>query len=200
MKECTLFRDDFVIITGGPGAGKTTLLQEMQRQGYPYVPEVAREIIQAEMTSNGDALPWRNAIKYRDIMLEKSIESYHAAQSNDPGRLLFFDRGIPDTLAYSYLIDATASEELESAARNYRYNKQVFILPPWEEIYQTDRERVQDFKEAQATYEIMYETYQRLEYELMVVPKLPVEQRAEFVLKHTRSGLTGVDPKNGNRK
>ncbi|MDG0872499.1 ATP-binding protein [Paenibacillus thiaminolyticus] len=90
MTECTLFRDDFVIITGGPGAGKTTLLQEMQRQDYPYVPEVAREIIQAEMSSNGDALPWRNATKYRDIMLEKSIESYHAAQSNDPGRLLFF--------------------------------------------------------------------------------------------------------------
>lgn len=200
MKECTFLRNDFVIITGGPGAGKTTLLKEMQRFGYPYVPEVAREIIQEEMSSNGDALPWRNAIKYRDIMLEKSIESYHAAQSNDPGRLLFFDRGIPDTLAYSYLIDAPASEELESAARNYRYNKQVFILPPWEEIYQTDRERVQDFKEAQATYEIMYKTYQRLEYELMVVPKLPVEQRAEFVLKHTRSGLTGVDPKNGNRK
>ncbi|NGP61212.1 ATP-binding protein [Paenibacillus thiaminolyticus] len=184
MTECTLFRDDFVIITGGPGAGKTTLLQEMQRQGYSHVPEVAREIIQAEMSSNGDALPWGNAIKYRDIMLEKSIESYHAAQSNDPGRLLFFDRGIPDTLAYSCLIHAPVPEELESAARHYRYNKQVFILPPWEEIYQTDRERVQDFKEAQATYEIMSETYQRLEYELVVVPKLPVEERVEFVMEH----------------
>ncbi|MDG0872498.1 AAA family ATPase [Paenibacillus thiaminolyticus] len=96
----------------------------------------------------------------------------------------FFDRGIPDTLAYSCLIHAPVPEELESAARHYRYNKQVFILPPWEGIYQTDRERVQDFKEAQATYEIMYETYQRLEYELMVVPNLPVEQRVEFVMEH----------------
>ncbi|WP_275100753.1 AAA family ATPase [Paenibacillus dendritiformis] len=73
ITKCTLFRDDFVIITGGPGAGKTMLLKEMTGHGFPYVPEVAREIIQAEMCSHGDALPWRNAIKYRDIMLEKSI-------------------------------------------------------------------------------------------------------------------------------
>lgn len=184
MTDHALFRNDFIVITGGPGAGKTTLLNELQRSGYPYVSEVAREIIQAEVSSDGDALPWKNAIKYRDLMLDRSIESYHTALSNRMGYLLFFDRGIPDTLAYSYLIHAPISERLESAVQKYRYNKQVFILPPWKEIYQTDSERVQDFEEALATYHILFETYKQLDYELIVVPKLSVDQRAAFVLGH----------------
>lgn len=182
--DCALFRNDFIVITGGPGAGKTTLLNEIGRNGCPYMPEVAREIIQAEMSSDGDALPWKNAIKYRDLMLDRSIESYQTALSNRPGHMLFFDRGIPDTLAYTNLIHAPISERLESAVRKYRYNKQVFILPPWKEVYQTDSERVQDFEEALATYDILSETYKQLDYELIVVPKLSVDQRAAFVLSH----------------
>ncbi|XOK62465.1 AAA family ATPase [Paenibacillus elgii] len=191
MTDSTLFRKDFIVITGGPGAGKTTLLNELRRSGYPYVPEVAREIIQAEMSSDGDALPWKNAFKYRDHMLDRSIESYHTALSNRMGHTLFFDRGIPDTMAYSNLIHAPVLERLESAVQKYRYNKQVFILPPWKEIYQTDSERVQDFEEALATYHILFETYKQLDYELIVVPKLLVDQRAAFVLGHV--GQTPID-------
>ncbi|MEC0212591.1 AAA family ATPase [Paenibacillus ehimensis] len=191
MTDHELFRKDFIVITGGPGAGKTTLLNELQRSGYPYVPEVAREIIQAEMSYDGDALPWKKAIKYRDLMLDRSIESYHRALSNRSGHTLFFDRGIPDTLAYTNLIRAPISERLESAVQKYRYNKQVFILPPWKEIYQTDSERVQDFEEALATYHILFETYKQLDYELIVVPTLSVDQRAAFVLGHV--GLIPTD-------
>lgn len=191
MTDHTLFRKDFIVITGGPGAGKTTLLNELRRSGYPYVTEVAREIIQAEMSSRGDALPWKNAIKYRDLMLDRSIESYHSALSNHSEHTMFFDRGIPDTLAYSNLIRAPISERLESAVQKYRYNKQVFILPPWKEIYQTDSERVQDFEEALATYHILFETYKQLDYELIVVPTLSVDQRAAFVLGHV--GQTPID-------
>ncbi|AZS15417.1 AAA family ATPase [Paenibacillus lutimineralis] len=43
--------DDFIIITGGPGAGKTTLLYEIQKNGYSFIPEVAREIIQTQVSS-----------------------------------------------------------------------------------------------------------------------------------------------------
>lgn len=185
MTDSILFRKDFSVITGGPGAGKTTLLNEIQNNGYKYVPEVAREIIQTQVSSNGDALPWGNVTKYRDLMLDESIESYLSALTNQPGQMLFFDRGIPDTLAYSYLINIPISKKLESAARQYRYNKQVFILPPWKEIYETDHERIQDFEEAVATYTIMCETYKQLDYELIEVPKTSVEQRASFILHHT---------------
>ena len=182
MFENKLMRDDFIVITGGPGAGKTTLLNEIQKKGYRYIPEIAREIIQTQVTSNGDALPWKNAIKYRDLMLNASIESYLSALTTPPEQRLFFDRGIPDTLAYSDLINVPISEEWERKVLKYRYNKQVFILPPWEEIYKTDNERIQDFEEAVATYQIIFGTYKKLGYELIEVPKISVKQRASFIL------------------
>lgn len=184
MTDYQCIRDDFIVITGGPGAGKTTLLNEIQKNGYNYVPEVAREIIQAQVSSNGEALPWKNVEKYRDLMLNESIESYLSAFVNPPEKVLFFDRGIPDTLAYSYLINVPISEKLASAVRKYRYNKQVFILPPWKEIYINDNERIQDFEEAAATYDIMFKTYKQLDYKLIEVPKISVEQRASFILHH----------------
>lgn len=184
MTDIKLISDDFIVITGGPGAGKTTLLSEIQRIGYNYVPEVAREIIQTQVSFNGDALPWKNVLKYRDFMLDESIESYLSALTNQAGTVLFFDRGIPDTLAYSYLINVPISEKLESAAWKYRYNKQVFILPPWKEIYKTDNERIQDFEEAVATYKIMFATYKQLDYDLIEVPKISVKNRASFILNN----------------
>lgn len=184
MEDGNLLRDDFIIITGGPGSGKTTLLDELQKNNYKYVPEVAREIIKKQISSNGDALPWGNVTKYRDLMLEQSIESYLSALTNPSSQLLFFDRGIPDTLTYTYLINIPVSKQLESAVKRYRYNKKVFILPPWKDIYKTDDERKQDFEEAVATYKAMFRTYEQLDYELIEVPKIGVKQRASFILKN----------------
>ncbi|WP_042473367.1 AAA family ATPase [Bacillus ndiopicus] len=187
MIDSNLFRSDFIIITGGPGSGKTTLLHEIYKNNYNYIPEVAREIIRAQVSSEGDALPWKNVIKYRDLMLDKSIESFISALTNPQKQPLFFDRGIPDTLAYTQLVNIPITQKLESAARKYTYNKKVFILPPWKDIYQTDSERKQDFEEAVTTYKIMFETYARLGYELIEVPKLCVEERASFIIKNMKS-------------
>ncbi|MFD2132487.1 AAA family ATPase [Pseudogracilibacillus auburnensis] len=184
MEDRNLLRDDYIIITGGPGSGKTTLLDELGKNNHEYVPEVAREIIKAQISSNGDALPWGNVTKYRDLMLDKSIESYLSALTNPSSQPLFFDRGIPDTLTYTHLINIPLSEKLESAVKSYRYNKKVFILPPWKDIYKTDGERKQDFEEAVATYKIMFRTYEQLDYELIEVPKIGIKHRASFILKN----------------
>jgi len=45
------------VISGGPGAGKTTTLLAMEKFGFPYVPEAARQIIQGQTQSGGTALP-----------------------------------------------------------------------------------------------------------------------------------------------
>lgn len=184
MIDNNLFRRDFIIITGGPGSGKTTLLDEIFKTNYNYIPEVAREIIRTQVSSEGDALPWKNVKKYCDLMLDKSIESFISAMTNPQKQPIFFDRGIPDTLAYTRLINIPISKKLESATRRYVYNKKVFILPPWKEIYKNDSERKQDFEEALATYKIMFETYKYLGYELIEVPKLSVEERASFIIKN----------------
>ncbi|MGS2763316.1 AAA family ATPase [Sinomicrobium sp. M5D2P9] len=174
----------FYVFTGGPGVGKTTTLKALSRSGLEYVPEVAREIIREQMDNKGDALPWKNKEKYRDMMLRYSIDSYRDAVERKTTGILLFDRGIPDSLAYSYLENIPVSEEMKNEIHRYRYHSKVFLFPAWEEIYRTDGERKQDFEEALRTYEVMRETYTGLNYEIVELPKINVEDRVKFILNH----------------
>lgn len=171
---------NFYIITGGPGVGKTTLINILGDRGYKCVREVARTIIKEQMEINGDALPWLNTRKYSDMMLYRSVHDF--IKHLEVEELLIFDRGIPDTYGYEVLMDFTISTELKDASNRYLYNPTVFILPPWPEIYSTDDERKQDFKEALRTFDVMKRVYTNLGYNLIEVPKISPEERADFVI------------------
>ena len=175
--------NNFYVITGGPGVGKTTLLKELQRRNYNVIPGISREIIKEQQTLNGKALPWKNKRLYKDIMFERSIKSFEQTGKNlNNGNLIFFDRGFLDTICYAKLIQSEVNEQMKSYARNWRYNKSVFILPPWQEIYKTDNERKQDWEEAVLTFKQMRKTYVTYGYNVIEVPKMPVNKRTDFVL------------------
>jgi predicted ATPase len=177
-----LYNPNFYIITGGPGVGKTNLLRELQARNLRCTSEIAREIIKEQVLVNGEALPWRNRELYLTRMFEGSIESYRKnGVQND--QVIFFDRGIPDSLTYAQLIGSNTSTHIEFYARNFRYNPKVFFLPPWRAIYETDEERKQDWEEAVMTSNLNYQVYQQLGYTLVEVPKDKVQARADFVLQ-----------------
>jgi len=171
------YHPGFYIITGGPGAGKTTLLNELLKNGYSCIPEAARVIIKEQVATAGDALPWKDTVQYSQLMLNRSIDLYLAT----PPGIHFFDRGIADTLAYARLIHIPVTAGMEDAVSRFRCNKKVFLLPPWEEIYQTDEERKQDFAEAVRTHDVLAATYSDYGYELISVPRLSPHERAQFV-------------------
>ena len=172
------------VLTGGPAAGKTTLLEELQKRGYEIVPEIARKLIKEQQRNNGDALPWKDKQRYQEMMFERSLDSFqYAAKKVARQAPLFFDRGFLDAICYAQLIQSEISEQMENYADNWRYNKSVFILPPWREIYETDNERKQDWNEVVLTFEKMSETYAHYGYNLVELPKIPVSERADFVLR-----------------
>lgn len=188
MEKYDVFeRDNFYVLTGGPGVGKTTLLEELETYGYEVVPEVAREIIRQQMETDGEGLPWKNREFYTTLMLNGSIESYLNVCRNATGKTVFFDRGIPDTYCYANMIGMAISEDMEKKAFQYRYNKNVFLLPAWKEIYETDTERKQDWDEAVYTYEMMKKTYREYNYNVIEVPKDSVGVRAEFILNQIKA-------------
>ncbi|QQO10399.1 AAA family ATPase [Breznakiella homolactica] len=115
-------------------------------------------------------------------MLEGSIKGYTEAEKTNPYGITFFDRGLLDTLCYAKMIGMAVSEELNYMASQYKYNKNVFLLPAWKEIYETDSERKQNWQEAVYTYEKMKETYLEYGYSIIEVPKLSVVERADFIL------------------
>ena len=179
LKNSNLF-----IMSGGPGGGKTTPLLELEKLGVAHVPEVARQIIQEQVQTGGNALPWADRQRYTELMLERSIESFH--ENTPAAKPLLADRGIPDTLGYARLIGLPETAWIEAACRQYRYAPVVFLAPPWMEIYETDGERKQDFAEAERTYDVVKDVYRDCGYETIVLPKVAPPERARFILEQLR--------------
>ncbi|MGB0106496.1 MAG: AAA family ATPase [Candidatus Sulfotelmatobacter sp.] len=172
--------DEFFVITGGPGSGKTTLVDALQQAGYTRTIEAGRVVIQRQLSTGGNALPWGERIRFAELMLSWEICSYQMAV-NSVGPV-FFDRAVPDLLGYLRLTGEAIPEHMERAAREYRYNRRVFIVPPWKRIFHQDPERKQDFAEVIRTYDAMKVTYSELGYELVEIPRVSVAERVQFVL------------------
>jgi predicted ATPase len=176
-----LINPNLFVVSGGPGAGKTTVLEELASRGYPFAPEVARQIIQEQLQSSGTALPWGDREAYTLLMLKRSVESYLA--HTPASRPTFSDRGIPDTLCYARLIGLANQNSILDACQRFRYAPVVFLAPPWKEIYETDSERKQDFAEAETTFEQMVQVYTECGYTISELPKARPPARADFVLE-----------------
>jgi predicted ATPase len=168
------------IVTGGPGSGKSTLIDALAESGVCTMPEAGRAIIQDQVAIGGVALPWSDRRAFAELMLGWEMRSYRFALSHDGP--VIFDRGVPDVLGYLRLVGLPIPSHVETAARIFRYHRRVFIAPPWPQIFAPDAERKQSFEEAQATYEVMMETYARLGYDLIPLPLGSVRERLQFVL------------------
>jgi predicted ATPase len=58
----------------------------------------------------------------------------------------------------------------------------VFLAPPWAEIYVFDRDRRHGLAEAVAEYDRLIDVYLSLGYDIHVLPKVNVPERAEWIL------------------
>ena len=60
--------------------------------------------------------------------------------------IVFFDRGIPDVLAYMDYFDQEYGPEFIDALESHRYDS-IFLLPMWQEIYTSDSERFESYED-----------------------------------------------------
>jgi predicted ATPase len=173
-------KPNFFVFTGGPGVGKTTLLRYLQSIGELVVDENARAVIRENMESGGPAVPWIDNDAFVVQTAARDIANFDRLA--DETRRVFFDRGIADSYRAN---GAESSADLIEAIATRRYNRTVFVFPPWREIYETDAERKQDWGEAEATFDKVLRSLVELRYEPVIVPKSDVAARAAFVLERT---------------
>lgn len=178
------------VITGGPGSGKTTLIDALNARGYPTSSEAGRSIIRDQVRVGGTALPWADAAAFAELMLAHDLRAYRIAVAAEGP--VFFDRGIPDIAGFLRLMSLPVPLHVHRAVREHRYNRRVFIAPPWPAIFDQDTERRQTFAEAAATYDVMVELYTEYGYDLLTLPMTTVEDRAEFVLAQARGSVNGI--------
>jgi predicted ATPase len=176
--------DRFVVISGCSGGGKSSLLEELARRGYATVEEPGRRIVREETARGGAALPWVDAAAFarRAIAMARADREAAARRAG----WVFFDRGLVDAAAA--LEHITGEPALELYGRVHRYHTLVFLTPPWPEIYAADAERRHDLAAALAEYERLLAAYARLGYETVILPKVGVAARADFVRQRLGAG------------
>ncbi len=187
-----LLKPKKVVITGAPGTGKSSIIHELEATGYFCFHEVIRSMT-LEAKSKG------NPGGYSRNPLAFVADPYHFNEQLLSGRLthfreagqvkkpvVFYDRGLPDVLAYMDYFKQEYAPEFVWACEEHRYHK-VLLLPPWEEIYVSDNERLESFEEALQIHEYLIATYKRFGYVPTLVPPGTVGERtAQILLELTR--------------
>ena len=172
--------DRFVVISGCSGGGKSALLEELSRRGYATVEEPGRRIVKEQLLSGGTALPWIDAVAFARCCIALALSDRKSARRLQ-ARWVFFDRGLIDaSIALRHL---TGEPPLSAIRRSHRYHRRVFLAPPWPEIYVTDNERRHSLDAGIAEYQRLIGAYPALGYDVTILTKVGVAERAEFVLR-----------------
>lgn len=158
-----------IVITGGPGTGKTVLIRILESMGFLVFHEIIREMtfeakIQESIDNNAsNPLAFvQDPYKFNTILLQGRIKQFKSA-SKLQNQVVFYDRGIPDVLAYMNYFGQPYDDEFKSPGSDLRYDE-VIILPPWEAIYCKDNERLENFSEACDIHKSLEMQYLKLGY------------------------------------
>lgn len=169
-------KSNWYVITGSPCSGKTMVLNELAKLGYTVYLEAARVFIDQEMAKGkslkeirGDEAEFQRKILKIKIDTEKIVPRE---------KVVFFDRAIPDSIAY-YQIAGLTPEEVLKFCQEKNYRKIFFF----EELpFEKDYARVEDKKTIKKLNKLLKESYENLGYEVIVVPPMSVKERVKTIL------------------
>lgn len=167
------------LLSGGPGAGKTTLLTALHAAGFAVMPEVSRQLIQEQVARGSAVVPWHDLAGFAELALGRMVAQHAAARQR--GGSTFFDRGLPDLIAYLTAAGLPVAPAYYRAVAACPYERLAFLAPPWPDIYVNDPERWHTPAEAAALYEALHGTYVALGFAVRVLPRAPVAARVAFV-------------------
>lgn len=169
-----------IVITGGPGTGKSTLINALIKRGYNCIEEISRQVTLEAQKEGIDQLFLSNSLLFSERLLNGRKKQFKDADKF-ADQILFFDRGLPDVLAYmDYIGDRYPKYFIEACQTNL-YDA-VFVLKPWKSIYTIDNERYENFEQAEKIHDYLVNTYQKYHYDLIDVPFDTVENRTDFIL------------------
>lgn len=170
-----------IVITGGPGTGKSTIINELIKRNYNCLEEISRQVILDAQKDGIDQLFLTNPLLFSELLLKGRVNQYNTSEILNT-KTVFFDRGIPDVLAYMDYIGDTYPDNFVTTSKTLTYNG-VFILKPWKAIYKIDNERYESFSQAEKIHDYLLQTYKNLDYTPIDVPIGTVEARTDFILK-----------------
>jgi predicted ATPase len=172
-----LRQTNWCVITGAPCAGKTAVINEISRRGIRIIHEVARSHIDAQL-KKGLQLSRikKNVLQFERHILQEKVRIHASLPAS---ATIFFDRGIPDSIAYFKLEGLDPAEPLQ-CSQNVRYRR-IFFFERLD--FLTDEVRSEDEKTAARLDDLLVEAYLQMGYNIEIVPVMPVKDRTDLVLK-----------------
>lgn len=170
---------EWYVITGSLSCGKTSVTNYLAFHNYHVIPEAARLIIDQGINEGKTIAEMRaDEANFQKAVLDKKVGAEERIPSD---QLTFWDRGIPDTTAYWQMLgfDGNFPGDLTVVIRR-RY-KGIFLLDRLPRIT-ADYARTEDEEFAKKLHNLIRETYIVLNYDVVTVPVMPVDQRARFIL------------------
>ena len=168
---------NWYVFTGAPCSGKTSVIEELKQLGYTVVHEVARAYLEEEIEKGKRISEIKDdAFDFEKHILHKKLEIESSLPENE---LIFFDRAVPDSIAYFEMEGLDPSEPIMLSKR-VRYKK-IFLFERLE--FKKDEARSEDEITASALESLLSECYQMLGYPIVRVPLLPITERTDFILQ-----------------
>jgi predicted ATPase len=172
------------VVTGAPGTGKTSVISLLGDR-HATISEPARELIAEHAAETGEATLDGRPELLVERLVRRSIDKF---QSVSGDTVVFFDRGLPDCVAYAAVFGMDPEPLLE-LAEGFRYDSPVFLAPPWREIYAGDPLRRATFEQVETFHLHLRSAYLQLGYALIELPKISPSGRMEFITETVRSQL-----------
>lgn len=170
-------KNNWYIITGAPHAGKTTLLKKLKERGYTVRPEAARVYIDREL-KKGKTL---REIRKDEFAFQKKILKIKIRNEKkaSPEEVIFWDRGIPDSLAYYEMLETERDPFLQRALKECHYKK-VFLLSPLP--YKKDYARTENHDQQLLIHRLLRKAYRK--HPVVELKSRSRERRVSAVLKN----------------
>lgn len=169
-------KPNWYVITGGPSSGKTSVLKELAKLGYIVYPEAARVFIDQEMAKGKSIKKIRgNEAEFQRKVLKIKIEVEKKAPKD---KIVFFDRAIPDSIAY-YQICSLEPKEVLKFCKKKQYKK-IFLF---EQLpFGQDYARIEDGETIEKLNKVLKASYEKLGYEVIKIPAASVKERVKKIL------------------
>jgi len=150
---------------------------ELEKRGYPVLVEAARLIIDHQL-AEGKTI--QEIVTDPDWLISVVRKKLEMEQEVPDDEVYFFDRGVPDSIAYYKLNDTAIDDEFKKALAAVKYKK-VFLLDLIDFV--NDEARSETPEAARKLHQLIREAYESEGYELIQVPVLPVAERVDFILE-----------------
>jgi predicted ATPase len=179
---------NWYVFTGRSCSGITRTLAGLKTRGFKILGEAARDLLDAKIAEGTSVQQMRHdEAAFQRQVLKMKVEREQTLSRTET---YFFDRAVPDSVAYFSVAGIDPDEALAFCKRNL-YRK-IFFMEPLP--YIRDYAGIENESTLNELGRSIRTTYTSLGYLVISIPVLPLDDRIRLVLSHIDSSTTAFDP------